>query len=204
MDTNLRLQFSSEEERLLYSKYDLKHDGTICYREFCNVINRKYPETTLTPHPESLTNNAPPYLNSWRSTRHIGSQDESDQLNHLLIRIRTFCDERRIDVLTTMEQFDKHQMGEITESQFYRAFVGPKLTESEMTLLRDKYSDPVKPGLINYLNFVQDLNASKTSLQQSNQFDQRKSTESNLFLGIEDKVRFSIVDIIISSLCLLE
>jgi len=187
LDTNLRLQFSSDEERLLYSKYDLKHDGTICYREFCNVINRKYPATTLTPHPESLTNCAPPYLNSWRSTRHIGSQDESDQLNHLLIRIGTYCDERRIDVLTTMEQFDQHQMGEITESQFYRAFVGPKLTESEMTLLRDKYSDPVKPGLINYLNFVQDLNASKKSLQTSNQFDQQNSKQSNIFLGIEEK-----------------
>jgi hypothetical protein len=40
IDTNLRLQLSPEEEELLFKKYDLKHDGTICYREFCNVINR--------------------------------------------------------------------------------------------------------------------------------------------------------------------
>ncbi|CAF5166455.1 unnamed protein product, partial [Rotaria sp. Silwood1] len=40
LDTNLRLQLSPEEEELLFRKYDLKHDGTICYREFCDVINR--------------------------------------------------------------------------------------------------------------------------------------------------------------------
>ena len=40
LDTNLRLQLSPEEEELLFEKYDLKRDGTICYREFCNVINR--------------------------------------------------------------------------------------------------------------------------------------------------------------------
>lgn len=40
LDTNLRLELSPEEEELLFKKYDLKHDGTICYREFCDVINR--------------------------------------------------------------------------------------------------------------------------------------------------------------------
>ena len=40
LDTNLRLQLSPEEEELLFKKYDLKRDGTICYREFCDVINR--------------------------------------------------------------------------------------------------------------------------------------------------------------------
>ena len=188
LDTNLRLQLSLEEERLLFAKYDLKGDGTICYREFCQVINRKYPETTLTPHPESLTNAAPPYLNSWRSTRHVGSEDESERLKEILIRIGTFCEERRIDVLTTMEQFDKHQMGEITESQFYRAFVGPKLNAGEMTLFRDKYSDPAQPGLINYLHFVQDQNAARKAPQTTSPFDRSDATQTNLFVGIEEKV----------------
>ncbi len=40
MDTNLRLQLSPEEEQALFQKYDLKRDGSICYREFCDVINR--------------------------------------------------------------------------------------------------------------------------------------------------------------------
>ena len=40
LDTNLRLQLSPEEEDLLFRKYDIKRDGTICYREFCDVINR--------------------------------------------------------------------------------------------------------------------------------------------------------------------
>jgi len=40
LDTNLRLQLSPEEEQSLFQKYDLKRDGSICYREFCDVINR--------------------------------------------------------------------------------------------------------------------------------------------------------------------
>jgi hypothetical protein len=86
-----------------------------------------------------------------------------------------------------MEQYDKHQMGEITESQFYRAFVRPKLTEADMTLLRDKYSDPEKAGLINYLNFVRDLDA--ISRTDKTIFSPNKTLEQTAFVGIEEKVK---------------
>jgi hypothetical protein len=145
----------------------------------------EYPETTITPHPESFTNAAPPYLNSWRSTRHIGTQDESERLQNVLQRIATYCKQRGVEISTTMEQYDKHKMGEITDSQFYRAFAGPKLTEAEMTLLRDKYSDPEKPGLINYLNLVQDLNkisrTNETTIPTTN-------IDQTSIIGIEEKV----------------
>lgn len=183
LDTNLRLQLTNEEESLLFYKYDIKRDGNICYRQFCDVINRKYPESELTSNPELLTNEAPPYLNSWRSTRHVSSQDQTRQLNELLNKISIYSKQRGIDVLTTMEQFDKHQMGEITESQFYRSFVGPNLNEYEMTLLRDKYSDPHKPGMINYLNFVQDLK----NLSQSTNSNLTESTNSSTLIGVEEQ-----------------
>lgn len=148
----------------------------------------EYPETTITPHPESFTNAAPPYLNSWRSTRHVGTQDESERLQNVLQRIATYCKQRGIDLLSTMEPYDKHQMGEITDSQFYRAFPGPKLNEAEMTLLRDKYSDPGKPGLINYLNFVQDLNniarANETILPTTS----LTSVDQTPLVGVEERV----------------
>jgi hypothetical protein len=87
-----------------------------------------------------------------------------------------------------MEQYDKHKMGEITDSQFYRAFVGPQLTEAEMTLLRDKYSDPGKPGLINYLNFVQDLNTFARTNESSFSTVDSNNIEQTPFVGIEEKV----------------
>ncbi|CAF4326685.1 unnamed protein product, partial [Rotaria sp. Silwood2] len=146
-----------------------------------------YPETTITSHPENFTNAAPPYLNSWRSTRHIGTQDESERLQNVLQRIATYCKQRGIDVLSIMEQYDKHKMGEITDSQFYRAFVGPQLTEADMTLLRDKYSDPGKPGLINYLNFVQDLNTyARTSETTFPQTDSN-NVQQIPFVGVEER-----------------
>ena len=85
-----------------------------------------------------------------------------------------------------MEQYDRHQMGEITDSQFYRAFVGPKLSEAEMTLLRDKYSDPGKPGLMNYLNFVQDLNALTRTSDAA--LPGQEHAQANPFVGLEEKV----------------
>jgi hypothetical protein len=87
-----------------------------------------------------------------------------------------------------MEQYDKHKMGEITDSQFYRAFVGPKLSEAEMTLLRDKYSDPEKPGLINYLNFVQDLNTISRINETTLSTTDTDSIEQTPFIGVEEKV----------------
>jgi hypothetical protein len=149
----------------------------------------EYPETTITPCPENFTNAAPPYLNSWRSTRHIGTQDESEQLQNVLQRIAIYCKQRGIDVLTIMEQYDKHKMGEITDSQFYRAFVGPSLTEAEMTLLRDKYSDPGKPGLLNYLNFVQDLNTIERTNETTFSTNDSNNIEQTSFVGIEEKVK---------------
>lgn len=89
-----------------------------------------------------------------------------------------------------MEQYDRHKMGEITDSQFYRAFVGPQLTETEMTLLRDKYSDPEKPGLINYLNFVQDLNRFSHINETSSPKDANDNVQQIPFVGIEEKVNF--------------
>jgi len=89
-----------------------------------------------------------------------------------------------------MEQYDKHKMGEITDSQFYRAFAGPKLTEAEMTLLRDKYSDPGKAGLINYLNFVQDLNLlTRTNGTSLSSTANAHNAEQTTFIGIEEKVK---------------
>jgi hypothetical protein len=150
----------------------------------------EYPETTITPHPESFTNAAPPYLNSWRSTRHIGTQDESERLQSVLQRIATYCKQRGVDILIIMEQYDKHKMGEITESQFYRAFVGPKLSEAEMTLLRDKYSDPGKPGLINYLNFVQDLNTIARTNETTLPTTDTDNLEQTISIGVEEKVNY--------------
>jgi hypothetical protein len=103
-------------------------------------------------------------------------------------------------VLTTIEQYDKHKMGEITDSQFYRAFAGPKLTEAEMIFVRDKYSDPGKLDLINYLNFVQDLNTNsctnETIFPTTTVINNIKQTS---FIGVEEKVNLFIYIINTSS-----
>ncbi|CAF1479095.1 unnamed protein product, partial [Didymodactylos carnosus] len=133
---------------------------------------------------------APPYLNSRVSTRHISEQEEFEQLQLLLKRIAIYYKQRGIDVLTIMEQYDKHKMGCITDSQFYRAFPGPNLTEREMTVLRDKYSDPEKAGLINYLNFVNDLNVTTKTIENSERFNQMvdgQGADGSYFVGMENK-----------------
>lgn len=42
--------------------------------------------------------------------------------------------------------------------QFYRSFPGPPdVSESEMNMLVQKYRDPERPGLLNYLNLHHDI-----------------------------------------------
>ena len=48
---NLSLKLDDEEQRILAEKYDLKRDGRLNYRAFCNVIERPFNPNNLTCPP---------------------------------------------------------------------------------------------------------------------------------------------------------
>ena len=78
----------------------------------------------------------------------------------LLRRLQRYYSWRGINVRQLFHEFDTHNIGVIHESQFYRAMPKPlSVSEEDIALLVLKYRDPERPGLVNYMNLSNDLDA---------------------------------------------
>jgi len=98
-------------------------------------------------------------LGTRRTLRPLDIEDEV-YMEQLLRRLQRYYGWRGIDVRELCHEFDVHNIGVIHESQFYRSLPAPlSVDEEDITLLVQKYRDPDRPGLVNYLNLANDLDA---------------------------------------------
>lgn len=153
----LNIQLSPEDEQAMIASYDHKKNGTINYRRFCEDINLSFNPHDVVRQPSEQRTEAPEFLGTTR-TLHPLVRSSEEALVNLLKRMQQFYAVHGINLRTTYEDFDKHHMGIVTESQFYRNFPGPKdVSEEEKKLLTEKYGDPSRPGVLNYLNLHHDI-----------------------------------------------
>ncbi|KAK3583614.1 hypothetical protein CHS0354_039437 [Potamilus streckersoni] len=153
----LGIKLSPDEENALIAKYDLKRSGQVNYKRFCNEIDQNFNPFDLVRDPTSQTITAPEFLGTVRSVRPLSPTSEA-RLIQLLQRMQQFYQYHGINLRTCYEDFDRHHMSVVTESQFYRSFPGPPdVNEADMHLLVMKYRDPDRPGLLNYLNLHHDI-----------------------------------------------
>ncbi|XP_033116176.1 uncharacterized protein LOC117116278 [Anneissia japonica] len=97
------------------------------------------------------------YLGTVRSVRPLSpaSQHKTDII---LQQLAPYYKYHGINIQTSFEDFDMHNIGLVTDSQFYRSFPRPPgLDENDLRLLARRYLDPDKPSLCNYLNLHHDL-----------------------------------------------
>lgn len=153
----LGIKLNPEEEELIKQKYDIKNNGEINYKAFCHEIDRAFNPGDLVRDPVTQKIEPPEFLGTTRTVRPLSPASES-RLIQLLSRMEQFYQYHGVNLRTCYEDFDKHHMGVVTESQFYRNFPGPPdVTEGDMYLLVLKYRDPDRPGLLNYLNLHHDI-----------------------------------------------
>ena len=99
------------------------------------------------------------FLGTRRSLKPLDIEDEA-YMEPLLRRLQRYYSWRGINVRQLFHEYDVHNIGVIHESQFYRAMPRPlSVIEEDIALLVDKYRDPERPGLVNYLNLSNDLDA---------------------------------------------
>ncbi|XP_019861507.1 PREDICTED: uncharacterized protein LOC109589982, partial [Amphimedon queenslandica] len=80
-----------------------------------------------------------------------------ERTDHLLQRCAEFYLSRGIVVKACYEDFDRHNMGYVTFSQFHRSFPGPvEVTDTEISMLARRYYDPLVK-LYNYYRFNDDI-----------------------------------------------
>ncbi|XP_076448305.1 uncharacterized protein LOC143285015 [Babylonia areolata] len=155
----LNLKLSPADEQALTDRYDVRRDGSINYRLFCEDINLNFNPSDLKRDPAAQKVEPREFLGTIRTVRPLTRSSE-ENLVSVLKRMQHFYAVHGINLRTTYEDFDKHHMGIISESQFYRNFPGPSdVSEEEMKLVVEKYRDPARPGLLNYLNLHHDIMA---------------------------------------------
>lgn len=156
LDQHYGIVLSPEQDIKLMTKYgnDPKQPGMVNYRQFCKTIDAAF-DPTQAAYVENIKANCPDQSLSARRPLSPSSLKDCDEL---LARIAPYYKYHGISIKSSYEDFDLHNIGLITESQFYRRFPGPPDVKSEeQALLAKKYFHPTKPGLCNYLALHHDL-----------------------------------------------
>eukprot|EP00795_Rhopilema_esculentum_P008232 gene8232-14169_t len=198
LDQHYGIVLEPLEEDILMAKYgsDRQKPGMFNYRDFCAVIDKGFEATT---YPKEQSKTSPNVI----SRRPI-SPELNEKSQQILTRIAPHYEYHGINVKSCYEDFDKHNIGTITESQFYRSFPGPSdVQESEMRLLARKYRHPTKQGMCNYLDFHQDIVETQNELNSSkmaqkdiefteDEFITTKSRKETDLQGVFSKIRVAV------------
>ncbi|GCB74667.1 hypothetical protein scyTo_0003758 [Scyliorhinus torazame] len=136
LDQTVGIHFSQEEMNCLLNKYDVKCNGTVNYKHFINVIEK-------------------------RSLGEINPEDDPDAMRcieTLMKQLSIHYKYHGTDILSPFRDLDKLNIGTLTDSQFHRAIIRPVgLTDEMVSVIGSHYAIPEKPGFINYLNFCNDI-----------------------------------------------
>ena len=84
-----------------------------------------FPSNDLRQDPAAYVYNSPEYLGTLRYMERL-SQAEEEQLRDLLSHIKNYYSKRNIDVLTNFRDFDRNNIGTVTESQVKIEFTKKK------------------------------------------------------------------------------
>lgn len=182
---NLGIKLGEEEMRALIERYDLKRDGRLNYRTFCDIINQPFNPNNITANPGQQNVRPLEFLGTVRSL-HPLDPDHEQKIEQLLRRLAQFYQYRGINLRTSCEDFDRHHIGVIQESQFYRSFPRPPdVAEEDISLLVSKYRDPERAGLLNYLNLHHDLEAVRMLMKEEERAPLPAQTPASAFLSKE-------------------
>ena len=118
MDQILKSSLTPEQIESISNKYDTKHNSTVNYREFCQVVNQGFPENDFRSEPENYLFKNPQYLGTFRSQKSLNANEEN-LLNELLKDLNTYYTKKNIDLLPNFRDFDRNNIGVITESQVF-------------------------------------------------------------------------------------
>jgi len=145
LDQHYGIVLGPAEDFIIVKKFgdSPQHPGMVNYRSFCKAVNVEC-------------------SNEEELAKSLGKRPLSSssimRCKDILVQLAPYYKYHGINIKSSYSDFDQHNIGLVTESQFYRRFPGPPdITEKEQTLLYRKYSHPTKQGLCNYLEFHDEM-----------------------------------------------
>lgn len=168
LSQTLRMNFTDDQMTYLTGRYgSARKDGRIDYTAFCNVIDERFDPNLMSVDPSLQKTKSVKFLGTEQTVSAL-TDEENEKLEQLLYKMIHYYKYHGINLRTCYEDFDLHHKGVITESQFYRNFPGPpNVSIEEMRLLIQRYNDPTRAGLINYLNLNLALETLKDGAEKS-------------------------------------
>jgi Ca2+-binding EF-hand superfamily protein len=159
LNVHFGITLSEAECEEVLRKYDTKKNGLVNYRSFCSNVDSEFNPNKLDGNPSSQ-----PVPKLSETLQYLPGQPtkwgvSQQGLLPLLRRCQEYYRYQGIRIRACYEDFDRHNRGLVTESQFYRSFPGPDdVTSEELTVLAKHYYDS-STGLYNYLRFHADIEA---------------------------------------------
>ena len=149
---NFKFRLNQKEFDLLTERYSDR--GMVNYKKFCDETDDIFSNHDLEKDPHATTIDSRKIVATTLGND-IDSIDEKMKplLRKLAYQVRT----RAIHVREAFMDFDPHNNGRVTQSQFYRSLPFKDLNSTELALLNTCYGDPVLKD-VNYRKLNLDIN----------------------------------------------
>ena len=142
-------------------------EGTINYRQFCDALSKIFTNKDLEKNPTGKVKDTKKVLT--RTLDKIEANTDP-QFEALLAKMAHQVQTRGVHIRESYMDFDRHNSGNVTQSQFFRAMPFRELTAAELQLLVKRYTDPILRD-VNYKRlhndvnqYIQQVNAKKDTL----------------------------------------
>ncbi|VEL41342.1 unnamed protein product [Protopolystoma xenopodis] len=150
-----------EQQQEIINNYLSKDGRSLNWKKFVNDIEEGINQS-------NLENSVAPSLVNTSRSRHSSTIDNFG-FKSLFSRINKYLCYRGDSIRKCYKDFDIHNMGRVSESQFYRAFPNiHDITDSEISALANCYKCSNYPGFIDYFALEKDMQAIKDKEENIN------------------------------------
>ena len=115
-------------------------EGKINYRQFCDTIQNIFSNKDLETKPIGSVVDSHKIINKQLGI--TNSNDES-RFKSLFSKLNHQISTRGINIRECYQDFDKHNNGFVTQTQFLRSFPFKDLNSTEIQMILKRYSDPI-------------------------------------------------------------
>jgi len=164
LQTAFKNTLSGHELEVLAREYTDANDSLarVSHRKFCKNMDCVFTKDGLERRPRTPVENPHQWqLDQFGEDNMTLSPNEKDAFVLVMEKICTIVSSKRMNLKPFFENFDVNHMEEVTKDQFTRSLFTAdiNLTEQEQTVLRKAFQNPLRPNLINYGMFWEDVKA---------------------------------------------
>lgn len=173
----VKIQLNNDEFNTLAEEY--MDNGYVNYRRFIDTIQDVFSDKDMEKNPHATCKNARQVVS--RTLGNIDSGNFDIKYKALFAKLSHQISTRGVHIRESYQDFDRHNTGTVTQSQFLRALPFRDLTAEEMQMLIQRYADPILRD-VNYRRLITDINSFNNQNKPQETFPATQSRGLNSLL----------------------